>query len=95
MMTSQFANSESPLYGSRAIVLFHDETVAEHPASVASEAAERVSEVMVEALRWHCPELRDAVVADPCLMTALHKGAEAIRGADGRLVPWTPKGEAR
>ncbi len=98
MMTSRFANMESPLYGSRAILLFHDEIIAEHPVSVASEGAMRVSEVMVEALRWQCPELHDAVFADPALMTRLLKGAEAVweRGgkkpadATDRLIPWEP-----
>ncbi len=98
MMTSRFANMESPLYGSRAILLFHDEIIAEHPESVASEGAMRVSEVMVEALRWQCPELHDAVAADPALMPRLYKGAEAVwqRGgkkpadSSDRLIPWTP-----
>lgn len=102
MMTSRFANMESPLYGSRAILLFHDETIAEHPESVASEAAFRVSELMVEALRWQCPKMYEGVKADPCLMRALYKGAEAVYqiGKDGdhskpcgpedRLIPWEP-----
>lgn len=77
MMSSRFANQESPLYGSRAILLFHDEIIAEHPESIASEAAHRVSEVMIEALRWQCPQMYKAVKADPCLMDALYKGAEA------------------
>lgn len=96
MMTSRFDGTESPLYGSRAILMYHDETIAEHPASVASEAAMRVSECMVEALRFACPELREAVVADPCLMLQLLKGAEARweRGGKSpadeydRLVPY-------
>jgi DNA polymerase-1 len=98
MMTSRFANMESPLYGSRAILLFHDEIIAEHPESVASEGAMRVSEVMVESLRWQCPELHDAVAADPALMRQLLKGASAryARGGDkpaddgDRLIPWEP-----
>ncbi len=91
MMDSRFNGAESPLYGSRAILLFHDEIVSEHPESVASEAAMRQSEIMVEALRWQCPELYKAVKAEPALMRRLYKGAEAVYGADGRLVPWEPK----
>lgn len=97
MMDSKFNGMESPLYGSRAILLFHDEIIAEHPASVASPAAHRISEVMVEALRWQCPDMYHAVKADPCLMLALLKGAEAryLRGGkapadeNDPLVPYT------
>ena len=99
MMDSRFNGAESPLYGSRAILLFHDEIIAEHPESVASDAAWRVSEVMVEALRFQCPDMYDAVKADPCLMRALFKGAEAryLRGgtkpadASDPLAPWEPE----
>ena len=99
MMGSRFNGVESPLYGSRAILLFHDEIIAEHPESIASDAAWRVSEVMVEALRWQCPDMYDAVKADPCLIRALYKGGEAryLRGgtapadASDPLVPWEPE----
>lgn len=98
MMDSRFNNMESPLYGSRAIVLFHDEIIAEHPRSVASEGAMRISEIMVETLRWACPEMYEAVAADPCLLGRLYKGAEARweRGgkaaadSSDRLIEWTP-----
>ena len=93
MMKSKFDGFESPLYGSRAIVLFHDEIIAEHPESVASEAATRISEVMVETLRFACPELAPAVKAEPCLMRKLFKGAKAVYGKDGGLIPWQPEGE--
>lgn len=89
MMDSKFSNLESPLYGSRAILLAHDETIAEHPESVAHEAATRVSEIMIETLRFACPELREAVQAQPTLMRALYKSAEPVY-VDGRLVPWEP-----
>ncbi len=91
MMTSKFDGMESPLYGSRAILLFHDEIVSEHPESVASEAATRVSEVMVEALRFKCPKMRKAVKAEPALMRLLLKGAETVYDNNGRLIPWEPK----
>ncbi len=96
MMDSRFTGMESPLYGSRAILLFHDEIISEHPESVASEAAIRQSEIMVEALRWQCPDLYKAVQAEPALMRRLLKGAEAVwqrggkRPADSsdRLIPY-------
>lgn len=91
MMSSKYDGAESPLYGSRAILLFHDEIVAEHPESVASDAAIRVSEVMVEALRWKCPRMYKACKAEPTLLRRLYKGGEPIWGADGRLQIWEPK----
>lgn len=87
-MTSAFDGGASPLLGSRAIILAHDETVAEHPESVAAEAAERVSEITVECLRFMCPELAPAVKAEPALMDFLSKKADTVRDANGRLIPW-------
>ncbi len=91
MMDSRFDGQESPLFGSRAILLFHDEIIAEHPESVASEAAIRVSEIMVESLRFRCPKMYKACKAEPTLIRALYKGAEPVWEND-RLVPWEPKG---
>lgn len=90
MMTSRFDGTESPLCGSRAILLFHDEIVAEHPESVASEGAIRISEIMVEALRFRCPKMSPACKAEPTLMRKLYKGAAPVWGADGRLQVWEP-----
>lgn len=94
MMSSRFDGLESPLLGSRAILLFHDEIVAEHPVSVASEGAFRVSEIMVEALRFKCPSMYKAIEAEPTLMPRLYKGAEPVYDASGRLQPWEPKAKA-
>jgi hypothetical protein len=92
MMDSRFNGMESPLLGSRAVLLFHDEIIAEHPESVASDAAWRVSEIMVEALRWQCPDMYDAVKAEPTLMRALYKGASPVYapGTTDKLIPWEP-----
>lgn len=107
MMTSRFDGLESPLYGSRAQLLAHDETIAEHPECQAHEAAIRVSEIMVESLRFKCPHMKKAAKADPTLMRRLYKGAEPVYlcgcgkkndkekcecgRTDGRLIPWEPK----
>ncbi len=91
MMSSAYADGPSPLLGSRAIVCFHDETICEHPISVAHDAAHRVSEIMVETLRFACPHMYEAVAADPALTTRLYKGVEAVKDANGRLIPWEPK----
>lgn len=94
MMDSKYADGPSPLVGSRAILLFHDEIVAEHPISVASDAAIRVSEVMVETLRFACPTMYKACKAEPTLMRRLFKGAEPVWKdgiAGGTLLVWEPK----
>lgn len=91
MMQSAYDGLESPLYGSRAIALFHDEVIAAHPISVASDAAPRVSEIMVESLRWSCPQMYNAVEAKPTLMRRLFKAAEPVYDAAGRLQIWEPK----
>ncbi len=88
---SEFAGAESPLYGSRVIVFQHDELIAEHPESIAHEAATRISEIMRDEMRWYCPDLADAAKAEPTLMRRWYKGAECVRDASGRLVPWEPK----
>jgi hypothetical protein len=57
-MASAYAGLPSPLYGSRAILLAHDEVIAEHPEGEAHDGATRISEIMVESLRFKCPDLR-------------------------------------
>lgn len=94
MMSSRYAGGESPLVGSRAILLFHDEIVAEHPESVASDAAIRLSEIMVETLRFRCPKMYKACKAEPTLMRKLYKGAEPVWAGvpyESKLLVWEPK----
>lgn len=94
MMQSKYEGCESPLYGSRAILLFHDETICEHPESVASDGAKRSSEIMIETLRFSCPALYQAIAADPALIRALYKGAEPVWQdgiVGGDLLVWEPK----
>lgn len=90
MMSSAYDGGESPLFGSRSLLLFHDETLAEHPLSVAHDAATRIGEIQVEALRFACPDMYKAVKAEPALTFFLAKGAETVRDANDRLIPWEP-----
>lgn len=98
-VVSRYGGGASPLWGSRPIVFQHDEIISEHPSSIAHDAAMRVSEIMVEELRWYCPDLASACKAEPTLMRRWYKGASAryARGGDkpadasDRLVPWEPK----
>ncbi len=88
-MTSKYAGGPSPLFGSRPIMLAHDETIAEHPESVAHDAATRVSEIMVEGLRFMCPDLAPACKAEPTLMRHMLKNAQPVY-KEGRLQVWEP-----
>jgi hypothetical protein len=85
-LQSEFAGGESPLFGSRIPVFQHDELIGEHPRSVASEGALRISEVMRDKLRYRCPDLADAAAAEPTLMEKWFKGAE-ITWQHGLLLP--------
>lgn len=95
---SRFAGGESPLYGSRLIVFQHDEILPEMPESVAHEAANRISEIMVDEMRWYCPDLAPAAKAPPALMEKWYKGAEPVYlhglvGKDGKVDKSKPRDE--
>jgi hypothetical protein len=87
---SKYAGGRSPLYGSRAIVFAHDEIIFEHPEAIAHEAVMRVSEVMVDWLRYFCPHVAAACKAEPTLMFKWYKNATKVVHK-GRVVPWTPQ----
>lgn len=87
---SEFAGGPSPLYGSKIPVFLHDELLCEHRRSIAHEGATRISEIMRDVLRHFCPDLAPAVKAEPTLMKKWRKGAECVRDANGRLIPWEP-----
>jgi hypothetical protein len=85
---SAYAGGDSPLWGSRIPGFFHDELFGEHPESVASDAAWRISEIMRDTMRWYCPDYADAAEAEPTLMECWDKRASKVVHND-RLVPWT------
>ena len=78
----------SPFYGSKPLILMHDEIISEVPIDLAAQAAERVAEVMVETLSEVCPDVK--ISAEPALMRRWYKGA-APTYVDGLLVPWEPE----
>jgi hypothetical protein len=96
---SAYAGMRSPLFGHRPIVFAHDEIILEHPESEAHDGAMRVSEIMVEEMRFYCPDLAEACAAEPTLMRKWYKGASPAwklggkkrKGPEDRLVPWEPK----
>lgn len=87
---SAYAGQLSPLFGSRCIVLQHDEIIAELREDHAHDAATRISEIMVRALQECCPDLAGACKAPPALELRWYKAAEPVVHG-GRLVPWTPE----
>ena len=78
-----------PLFGSRPVLFTHDEINAEHPKDRAAEAVTRMAGIMVEVEERWLPDVGGK--SDPVLATCLSKDAKAVFGADGRLVPWSPK----
>lgn len=81
-----YARPASPLFGCRPVLFVHDEIVTEAPEASAHEAAEEQSKIMIDAAR---PYLRGVKIkAEPMLARRYSKSIEAIRDADGRLVPW-------
>ena len=79
----------SPLFGSHPLILMHDEIIAEVPVDRAAEAAQRIADIMVEALSEVCPDVK--ISAEPALMRRWQKGASPTY-VDGRLVPWEDGG---
>ena len=84
-----YARPGSALYGSRPVMFLHDEIIAELPAGHASEAANRLSEVMNSAMRKWIPDV--PISSSPALMRRWYKKAEAVHDPSGRLIPWEPK----
>lgn len=84
-----FARPDSPLYGSRIVLPLHDEYIAEVPEGKAPEAAERLAEIMCDAMQAFLPDV--PVSTEPVLMRRWYKDAETVRDNDGRLMPWEPK----
>lgn len=73
----------SPLYGSRPVLLVHDEVIAELPIAVQHEAAYRMRDIMVSNFNRYTPDV--PVTASPALMSRWSKEAvELLEG--GRLV---------
>jgi len=85
----QYLDRSSDLFGTRTILMPHDELIIEADIEQAHEAAMRLQVVMEDALKEICPDLEAAAEAEPCLMARMYKGAEQV-WKDGRLVAWSP-----
>ncbi|NRD67102.1 DNA polymerase I, partial [Corallococcus exiguus] len=83
----------SPLWGSRLVLMVHDELVAELRADCPNrlhDAAERMAHLMRQAMCETTPDLADAIEAEPALSRVLSKDAATVRDAAGRLLVWEP-----
>jgi DNA polymerase-1 len=78
----------SPLWGSRTVVMMHDELIVESPRHLARAAAQRLSDIMVRELRACCPDMLCG--ATPALMDRWHKKAKPVYDDGGRLRVWRP-----
>jgi hypothetical protein len=86
-----YIETESPLYGSRPVMFIHDQIICEVPIPVAHEAATELGRLMCLHGSKFMPDV--PLTTTPCLSTCFSKDAEAIYDANGRLLPWSPKGE--
>jgi hypothetical protein len=76
----------SPLGGCRPVAFLHDEILLEAPEEYAHEAAVELARVMCAAMEELTPDV--PARASPTLMRHWSKKAEAVKDADGRLIPW-------
>ena len=85
-----YVDNRSPLFGSRCVNFLHDEFLCEtHPGGAGAEAAERLSEVMIEAMERYITCV--PVLTDTAMMHRWSKAAKTVRDGHGMLIPWKPK----
>jgi DNA polymerase I-like protein with 3'-5' exonuclease and polymerase domains len=84
-----YSEPDSPFYGSRIVIVPHDEIIAEVPEHCAPEAAARQCAVMIAVAQAAAPDV--PIEADAALMRRWYKRAEPAFDAAGRLIPWEPK----
>ncbi len=81
-----YLDRESPMYGARPIFFNHDEIFSEIPLSIASNAAKRMTKVMIDTMKEvACPSI--VVQAEPCLMWRWSKSAATVYDLNGDLLP--------
>lgn len=86
---SKYAGGQSPLYGSHVLAFLHDEILGELIEDNAHDAAMRIEEIMVDSMKFYCPDLAKAARAPGALMRTWNKLAEPMF-SNGRLIPWEP-----
>jgi DNA polymerase I-like protein with 3'-5' exonuclease and polymerase domains len=89
--------TESPLFGARPVFMIHDELGLELPYAVwgaerSAKAAERLREIMIEAMQRWVPDV--PITCRPVMMMRWFKGAEQVF-VNGVLVPAKPVTEVK
>lgn len=82
-----YTESTSPLFGSRPVVFLHDEFILEVPENKATEAADRMVELMKIGMQKWIPDV-PICVSDPILMRSWSKKAYSVREPNGKLSVW-------
>ncbi|RJS14630.1 DNA polymerase I [Corallococcus sp. H22C18031201] len=88
-----YVDRRSPLYGSRLVLMVHDELMSELRAEDPQrlhDAAERKAHLMREAMKETTPDLAPSIEAEPALSRILSKDAATVRDSSGRLLVWEP-----
>jgi len=78
----------SALTGTRPVSFVHDEIIIEVRESEASDAAKRLSSVMVAAMQTVIQ--RVPITAEAALMRRWYKDAQPVYDQNGGLMPWQP-----
>ncbi|MFY1826110.1 DNA polymerase [Myxococcus fulvus] len=88
-----YVDRSSPLYGSRLVLMVHDELISELRADAPQrlhDAAERKAELMRQAMREVTPDLAPSIEAEPALSRIMSKDVATVRDSSGRLLVWEP-----
>ncbi|AKF85847.1 DNA polymerase I [Myxococcus fulvus 124B02] len=88
-----YVDRSSPLYGSRLVLMVHDELISELRADDSQrlhDAAERKVELMRQAMREVTPDLAPSIEAEPALSRVMSKDVATVRDSSGRLLVWEP-----
>ena len=83
-----YTNPSSPLWGCRPVAFIHDEIIISAPREVFSAAANRLQEIMVEAMEVYIPDIK--ITTEAVAMESWEKDAEPLYNDKGELLIWTP-----
>lgn len=86
-----YTEPSSPLWGTRPLILVHDETFSEMPRPGMLAAGQRTAEIMRDALQVFCPDIK-CPTPEPAFMEYWYKKAALLREKDGTPIdaPWVP-----
>jgi DNA polymerase I-like protein with 3'-5' exonuclease and polymerase domains len=83
-----YVEVNSPLYGSRPVVVIHDEFILETPAQKAAAAGPELSRIMEKSMEEYTPNIPSR--ASAVIMRRWYKDADPAFDAAGLLIPWEP-----